>query len=554
MTQAKKLKTKPDDLLFVPLGGSGEIGMNLNLYGYQDQWIMVDLGITFMNQWGIEVAMPDISFAESLGKKLLGLVVTHGHEDHIGAIPYLWSRLNCPIYATPFTAFLIREKLRDVGLLTQVKIIEVTPRKSFDLGAFNIEYVPITHSIPEANVIKIDTPQGRIMHTGDWKLDDAPMVGAETDVEALKALGGEGVLALVCDSTNVFQEGRSGSEGDVRDNLIELISKQKKLVAVSCFASNVARLETCAVAARELGRHLVIAGRSLDRMESAARHAGYLKGIPKFYKEDALSELPRDKVLLVCTGSQGEPRSALARIANQSHPKIRLKPDETVIFSSRMIPGNDDAIKLMQERLIDQGLIVITDQDDFTHVSGHPYQDELKDMYSWLKPQILIPVHGEKIHMREHVAFGMDCGIPMAHMPSNGEVIRLSKEGASVIDHVSVGQWGLDGFQIVPLDSQEIKERAKLLSGGSIFISLVVGKDGHLKKMPQITMIGVCDKPEESEIHEAAIQAVEHAINNSFDDKRKKQDLGEEIRTSVRRTMNAYRGKKPVVVVHLTKE
>jgi ribonuclease J len=551
---SKPKKSKTDDLYFLPLGGAGEIGMNLNLYGYQDQWIMVDLGITFVDQLGIDVAMPDPEFIEKQKDKLLGLIVTHGHEDHIGAIPYLWSRLNCPIYATPFTAFLIREKLNEAGLGKQAMIIEVPVGGHFAIGPFQVDYVPITHSIPESHVLKITTPKGVIVHTGDWKLDKSPLVGHATHVDKLKKIGDEGVLALVCDSTNVFEEGRSGSEGDVRESLIELIAGQKGRVAVSCFSSNIARLESCVMAAKKTNRKVVLVGRSLERMDQAARHAGYFKNWPKFLTEHEVQNLPAHEVLMVCTGSQGEPRSALSRIADGTHPRVKLKSGDTVIFSSRIIPGNEDAIRYMQDQLIDAGMIVITDQDDFIHVSGHPHQDELRDMYSWTRPQMLIPVHGTRAHIREHVAFGLECGIPTAVAPSNGSMIRLAPDGPDIVEYVEAGRLGIDGNQLVRLEGSHMRGRFQLMNSGVIFITIELGKNGHLKNEPRLSMIGVSPDKDMQEIEDLTHDTIVQTIHNMPDKKLNNEDLFvEEIRNAVRRRMNAHRSKKPVVVVHLVK-
>lgn len=550
----KTKKSKTDDLYFLPLGGAGEIGMNLNLYGYQDQWIMVDLGITFVDQLGIDVAMPDPSFIEQQKEKLLGLVVTHGHEDHIGAIPYLWSRFNCPIYATPFTAFLIREKLKEAHLIKHATIIEVPCGGAISLGPFQIDYVPITHSIPESHVLKITTPKGIIVHTGDWKLDKDPLVGSATHVDKLKEIGNEGVLALVCDSTNIFEEGRSGSEADVRESLIELIAAQEGKVAVSCFSSNIARLESCVIAAQKTGRQIVLVGRSLERMDQAARHAGYFTDLPDFLKEQAVQNLPAHEVLMVCTGSQGEPRSALSRIADGTHPRIRLKSGDTVIFSSRIIPGNEEAILTMQDQLIEQGIIVITDQDDFIHVSGHPHQDELKDMYSWIKPQILIPVHGTRAHLREHAAFGLECNIPKTLAPSNGSLIRLAPDGPDVVEYIEVGSLGVDGTQLVSLEGEHMRGRYNLMNSGAIFITIELGKNGHLKSEPKLSMMGVCPEKDIDEIENLVNDAIVQTIHHLSEKKVHKDDVfSHEIRNAVRRRLNAHRSKKPVVFVHLVK-
>ena len=381
-----------DELLFLPLGGCGEIGMNLNLYGHDGKWLMIDLGITFGNEMtpGIDVIMPDPGFIVEHRADLLGLVLTHAHEDHIGAVPYLWPRLRCPIYATAFTAAVLRRKLAEANLLGEARITEIPMSGRFGLGPFEIELISITHSIPEPNAVVLRTKLGNILHTGDWKLDPDPVVGPITDEAALRQLGGEGVLAMVCDSTNVLVDGRSGSEAEVRQSMDELIGRYRHRVAVACFASNVARIESVTRAGLAHGRHVGLVGRSLRRMVEAARETGYLGDLPDFVEEEDIGHLPRDRVLMICTGSQGEPRSALARIARDEHPDVGLEPGDAVIFSSRIIPGNEHAIGELHNALIRQGIEVVTEKDHFVHVSGHPARDELAEMYRWVKPAVAL--------------------------------------------------------------------------------------------------------------------------------------------------------------------
>lgn len=547
------VKPGKDDLLFLPLGGSDEIGMNLNLYGHKGKWIMVDCGITFIDELGMDVAMPDPTFLKENKKDLLGLVVTHGHEDHIGAIAHLYQYFECPIYATPFTAFLIREKLKEAGWAKVAPVIEIPTGSDFHLEGFHITYLPITHSIPEAHVLKIKTDVGVIVHTGDWKLDNTPLVGSVTDELGIKTIGKEGVLALVCDSTNIFEEGRSGSEGDVRDNLINLISKQRGRVAVACFASNVARLATCYEAAAKTGRQLVLVGRSLERMDQAARYAGYLKGTPKFLSEESAEKLPPEQVLIISTGSQGEPRSAMARMASGQHPRVKIKPGDTIIFSSRTIPGNEEKIHHMQQQLMDLGAIVITDDDDFTHVSGHPYRDELKDMYTWTKPQMLIPVHGERPHLREHAAYGLECGIPQSLAPHNGWVIKLNgEEGPEVVSKVITGRWGVDGLQLVSLNNEEVRKRGRLGNSGCAFLSIALRSNGKLAKPPHMTLLGIGREDEQQDLMEAIEDNVVHAIHNLSDKALQKEEaIADAIRKATQNTLQGMRGKKPPVIVHV---
>ncbi len=548
-------KLKNNDLYFLPLGGAGEIGMNLNLYHYNGKWLMVDLGVSFERTLGMDVIMPDPSFIEERKKDLLGLVITHGHEDHIGAIPYIWHLLRCPIYATPFTAFLIRGKLREAGLLSQAQIIEIDPGDDVILGDFDVTFIPITHSIPEANALRISTPAGVIVHTGDWKLDTDPRIGAATDVDLLKSIGNEKPLALICDSTNIFSEGRSGSEGEVKDSLIELIKGQKKRVIVACFASNVARLQTCLEAAEETGRKIVLAGRSLWNMSDAAVHSGYFQSNKNFLKDAQFRNLDRHKVLLVCTGSQGESRAALSRIANGTHPKIKLEAGDTVIYSSREIPGNEAAIHQGQESLLDQGINVITDYDDMTHVSGHPNQDELKDMYDWVKPQILIPVHGERAHLREHMAFGLAHGIPRALAPRNGMLINLSIKGGPVAEGtVEHGRLAVDGTAIVHVKGEHIKNREKLASNGAIFITLVFNKKNNVLIPIDITIVGLPDIGQKGSLLSDLQYIVQEDVNTITSKKPKDDDyLQERLEQSVKKFINGILAKKPIVSIHIVR-
>jgi len=392
-----------DALHFLPLGGAGEIGMNLNLFGYRGRWLMVDLGVTFGDPTipGIDVITPDPEFIVERKDRLAGLVLTHAHEDHIGAVPHLWPRLKCPIYATGFTASVLRRKLAEADLEDEARITPIEAGAPFDVGPFNVELVRLTHSIPEPNALLIRTPLGAVFHTGDWKLDPEPLIGAPVDEAALRGIGDAGVLALIGDSTNVFEDGRSGSESDVRKSLIDLVGRFERRVAIAAFASNVARLETIAAVAKATGRHAALCGRSLWRMNDAARENGYLRDWPRFLGEEDAAKLPRHKVLIACTGSQGEPRAALARIAAGSHPKIGFDEGDAVVFSSRKIPGNERAIARLQDMLVHRGVEVVTESEHFVHVSGHPARDELVDMYQWIRPQIAVPVHGERRHLHE---------------------------------------------------------------------------------------------------------------------------------------------------------
>jgi ribonuclease J len=414
----------PGDLWFLPLGGTGEIGMNLNLYGHDGAWLMVDLGITFADERlsGVDLIMPDPAFIEDQRDRLAGLVLTHAHEDHIGAVPYLWPRLRCPIYATPFTAGVLRRKLRENGFAEDAEITEVPLSGRFAVGPFDLELITLTHSIPEPNAVVIRTSAGTVLHTGDWKLDPEPLVGDDYDEAALRRLAEEGVLAMVCDSTNALVEGESGSEGALRDSLTELVGGFEARVVVACFATNVARLETAMRVAETHGRRVALVGRSLHRIYQAARDCGYLADLPPLLSDRDVAYLPRDEVLLLCTGSQGEPRSALVRIVRDDHPEVGLEPGDAVVFSSRVIPGNEKAISALQNELVRKGIEVVTDREHFTHVSGHPARDELAQMYQWVRPQVAIPVHGEARHLSAHAELARDCQVPQALVAENGDL------------------------------------------------------------------------------------------------------------------------------------
>src|SRR6476660_9143364 len=454
----------PDALYFLPLGGSGEIGMNLNLYGYRGQWLILDCGVTFgedEHQPGVDVIMADPAFIIERRDRLLGIVATHGHEDHIGAIPYLWPQLQCPVWATPFTAALLRAKLIESGLAGQVRITTVPMSGRFQIGPFDLELITLTHSIPEPNAVVIRTSAGTVLHTGDWKLDPEPLIGSPTDEDRLRAVGDEGVLAIVCDSTNALKPGSSGSEGELRQSLTELIGRYDERVAVACFASNVARLSTIARAARAHDRDVALVGRSLWRMDKAARENGYLADVPRFLTEDEAGYIPREKILLICTGSQGEPRAALARIAREDHPNIVLETGDVVIFSSRIIPGNEKAINRLQNALVRLGIEIVTEEDHFVHVSGHPARDELVRMYQMVRPKIAVPVHGEARHLIAHAQLAGECQVQQPLVIQNGDMVRLTATGAAVVDEVTVGRLASDGKGLLPLDGAALKDRRR---------------------------------------------------------------------------------------------
>lgn len=535
---------------FLPLGGSGEIGMNLNLYGHDGQWLMVDLGVTFGDRLGIDIITPDPAFIVACRDSLVGLVLTHAHEDHVGAVPYLWNQLRCPVYATPFTATILRQKLKDIPWGNQVPITEIPISGDVQIGKFHIEYITLTHSIPEPNALAITTPLGTVMHTGDWKIDPDPLVGEATDQERLKALGDRGILAMVCDSTNVFTEGFSGSEKAVRDELTDLVGRHPdNRVVVACFASNVARFETAALAAQAHGRQVALVGRSLIRMEQAARANGYLKDVPPFLTEKAAMALPRNKVLFIMTGSQGEPRSALARIASNQHPAVNLDKDDVVIFSSRVIPGNEKSISFMQNALILAGIRIVTAHEEDIHVSGHPAREELKQMYAWVRPQVLIPVHGEARHMKAQAELALECGVPQVVVPYNGTIVQLDAENPKIIDVVETGRLGLDGNRMVPMNSLMLRDRAKVSANGIIVVTVPVDRSGNVARPIHMTQIGVCQEGEELKAMTQEINnLVRQALTETFIDDKEKTEV---LRTTIRRAVNLRFAKKPLTSIHL---
>jgi ribonuclease J len=520
--------------------------MNLNLYAYQDSWLMVDLGVSFDGIAGIDVIMPDPTYIVNQAKKLKGLVLTHAHEDHIGAVAHLWPLLRCPIYATPFTAAMVRNKLRE-HQLKDVPIIEVPLSGKIQVGPFAIEFITLTHSIPEPNALAIQTPVGTILHTGDWKLDPDPLVGEVTDVERLKAYGDQGVLALVCDSTNVFEEGSSGSEGVVRDHLIEMIKGCKNRVVVACFASNVARLEACASAGVATHRKVGIAGRSLIRIDQAARDSGYLGHIPAFLSDKEISKVPADKSLILCTGSQGEAAAALSRIAFGQHPYLKLAPGDTVIFSSRIIPGNEKEISVLQNQLIQRGIEVKTHKDSLVHVSGHPSRDELTQMYEWVRPKIAIPVHGETRHLVAHGELARQLGVPHVVVPKNGDLIEMTGGNPRCVEEVPVGRWGVDGNRVIPLTDPSVKDRLRLGSSGVCFVTALVEGNKAPKLDLCISLLGLSD-PEEDLIpylEEKAYDACENL------DLAEGDDLIETLEKVIKKGVSHRLNHKPLVRIHL---
>lgn len=538
--------TKPGkELLFLALGGSGEIGMNANLYGCDGKWIMLDLGVTFgsPDYPGIEIVMPDLEFIEDRRADLLGIVLTHGHEDHIGAIPYLAADLGVPLYANRFTAGLIAHKLAEEGLEKEVEIRVVDIDARFQLGPFDIRFMPLAHSILEMSAAVIDTPYGRIFHTGDWKLDDHPVLGTPSSAAALTAIGDEGVDFLVCDSTNAFNAEASGSEGGLREGLMQAVGAAKGRVVVTTFASNAARLKTLGDVAKTTGRALCVAGRSLDRILGVARSAGYLKDFPPTVDFDEAMRLPRNKVMVIATGGQGEPRAALARIASDIH-QIKLEAGDTVVFSSKQIPGNEVAIGRIMNQLAAKDVLTVTEKQAHIHVSGHPGQPELAALYGWLSPKTIVPVHGEIRHMHEQARFALEHGVKDALVQENGDLVRLAPGPARIIERVRSGRLILDGDVILPADGETIGERRKLALYGQISVAVILSGGAFVESAVQYRGVPVEDEREAfiAEMNEAAAQAANGPA-------RDRDALKEAIRLAVRRVATDWTGKKPVTDV-----
>ena len=538
--------TPGEELLFLALGGSGEIGMNVNLYGTQGKWLMVDLGLTFADSDypGIDLILPELEFIEQRRKDLVGIVLTHGHEDHIGAIPYLAADLKVPLYATPFTAGLIAGKLEEEGLAGKVKLHVIPRDGSIDLDPFKITFKALAHSIPEGNGLVIETPHGKIFHTGDWKIDDTPVLGFPSSDKVMNDIGDSGILALVCDSTNVFQETPSGSEAGVHAGLRQAVEEATGRVLVTTFASNAARLQTLGQVSIECGRKLCVAGRSLDRILRVARANGYLLDFPETIRFDEAMRLPRNEVMILATGGQGEPRAALSRVAFGSH-ELKLVSGDTVIFSSKQIPGNEIAIGRIMNALSDLGAITVTDRQLHIHVSGHPGRPELAQMYKWIRPEILVPVHGEARHMAEQARFALACGVPKSIYQKNGDVIRLAPKGPKKLGEVRVGRLVLDGDVILPADGGTIGERRKLSVNGIIAVALPLSPDGRLSGKPLLYPLGV---PVEADRDDFLADATD-AATRAFGDSINSDKVREAVRLAVRRCATVWTGKKPIVEV-----
>ena len=547
------------ELVFAPLGGVGEIGMNLSIYGLGDErrrtWLAVDLGVSFASEDqlpGVDLIMPDIRYLEAERRNLAGLVLTHAHEDHFGAVLDLWPRLNVPIYATPFTAALLTAKRLSEPGAPEIPIKEIALGSRFKIGIFDIELVSVAHSIPESNALIIRTPHGNVLHTGDWKLDPTPVIGAPTDEAKLRALGNEGCLALIGDSTNAVRDGRSPSEKDVARTLGELIADARRRVAVTTFASNVARIRAVADAARATGREVVVVGRAMERVVQVARETGYLDGVQDFRAMDAYGYLPPDKVVALCTGSQGEPRAALARIAEDEHPEVTLTKGDRVIFSSRPIPGNEKAIGRVINGLINQGVEVITDRTHLVHVSGHPRRAELEEMLAWVKPQIVVPVHGEALHLSEHADLARRCGAKALRC-RNGDLVRLAPGAPEIIDEVPAGRLYKDGTLLVEAEATTTADRRRLSFAGLVAVSLALNDKGQLMADPAVDLIGVPERDADGNLmaeiaHDAVMATLESLPKPQ---RRDPESVAEAVRRDLRAAVGERWQKKPICRVQV---
>ena len=549
-----------EELLFCPLGGSGEIGMNMNLFAYgkedNQKWIIVDMGVTFADDSipGIDLIMPDPGFIIDKKDDLLGVVLTHAHEDHIGAVAHIWPELKCKLYATPFTAALITEKFKEkkIDISSYLKIVPLNSK--IKLGEFEIDFVTLTHSILEPNGLSIKTPLGTILHTGDWKIDPNPLIGNKIDEEKLKKIGDEGVSAMICDSTNIFSPGRAGSESDVRDSLLRIMELKTKRILVTSFASNVARMESIFYCAKKTGRSICLVGRSMHRIYKAAKKCGYLKGLIEPLEPRDAKKVSKNKILYLATGSQGEPMGAMNRIINGTHPEVFLEDGDCVIFSSKIIPGNEKKLYQLQNLIVKNNMEIISEENAFVHVSGHPNRDDLKDMYKWVKPKSVIPVHGEHRHMQEHVKFAKEMQVPKTLLIENGDIIKLLPgKHPEIVDKAPSGRIYLDGSVNVETDSQSIKDRKNLSINGYLEITLLLSNNGKIKK-PIISFKGI----PESEKKDPFIFDMEDEIFNicrtfSLDNAKQQKNLIETIKQNCRRIVREKTGKKPFTNINIAR-
>ena len=547
-----------EELLFCPLGGSGEIGMNMNLFSYgkpgYQKWIIVDMGVTFADDSipGIDLIYPDPGFIVDKKDDVLGIILTHAHEDHIGAIAHIWPKLKCNIYATPFTAVLVREKFKEkkIDISSNLKIVELNG--SLILDSFNIEFVTLTHSILEPNGLKINTPSGTILHTGDWKCDPNPLIGNKIDENKLKQIGDEGVLAMICDSTNVFSIGRAGSEMDVRKNMLNIIEGLKKRIIVTSFASNVARMESVFYCAEKTSRQISLVGRSMHRIFKAARECGYLKNVVEPIDSRDAKNIGREKIIYLCTGSQGEPMGAMSRIANYIHPDVFIERDDAVIFSSKIIPGNEKKLYKLHNQLVREGIEVISEENAFIHVSGHPNREDLKDMYKWVRPKSIIPVHGEHRHMIEHVKFAKEMQIPYTVKVENGDIVKLSPgDKPEVFDKAPSGRLYVDGNIAVDEDSKSIKERKNISANGFLDVTILITSKGNIHNKPILNYSGLPINDDEEYKFELENMIEKIARTFSLNNQKQKDNIIDAIKISCRKITKEITGKKPLTSIKL---
>lgn len=549
------------ELVFCALGGAGEIGMNLNLFGFgkpsEYQWIIVDIGVTFSddNIPGIEVILPNPEFIVNQKKNLLGIVLTHAHEDHVGAIAHLWPMLQCPIYATPFTAAIVREKFKEkkINISSHLKIIKL--ESNIKLGPFDIDYVTLTHSILEPNGLSITTPLGTILHTADWKIDETPLIGKSFDSKKLQEIGNKQVLAMVCDSTNIFNYGSSGSEKLVREGMLTILEKMKNRIVITSFASNVIRMETIFKCAEKIGRKVALVGRSMNRIYELARQCNYLQDIEPPIDVRETKKFPKNKIIYLCTGSQGEQRAALSRIASSVHPDVFLEEGDNVIFSSRIIPGNEKKLYKMFNQFSKNNINVLSEENSMIHVSGHPGREELKKMYQWIKPKIMIPVHGEERHMTEHISFAKEMGVKYPIKTSNGEIVRLAPGEPKVIDKVTWGRVYLDGKVLIDNDSPVLKERRNMAANGYMEITVLISKNGEIKNNPVITLKGIPLIEEDASEIEYDLEDIVMNTCKSFNLNNSKQEknLIDTLKGNCKKLINDKSGKKPLVNINLVR-
>jgi len=553
--------SQKDQLIFCPLGGSGEIGMNMNLFAYgkpdNQKWLIVDIGVTFADDTlpGIDLIYPDPGFIIDKKDDLLGIILTHAHEDHIGAIVHIWPQLKCNIYATPFTSVLIKEKFKEkkIEIGNNLKIVDLNG--IIKLGPFTIEFVTLTHSILEPNGLSIKTPVGTILHTGDWKCDPNPLIGNTINEKKLKQIGAQGVLAMICDSTNIFNPGRAGSELDVRQSLLKIMQNKNKRIIVTSFASNVARMETIFYCAKKIERQISLVGRSMHRIYKAARQCGYLKNVIDPIDSREAKKISKEKIVYLCTGSQGEPMGAMMRIAHYAHPDVFIEEGDTVIFSSKIIPGNEKKLYNLHNQLVKNGVEVVSEENEFVHVSGHPNQEDLKDMYNWVKPKSIIPVHGEHRHMMEHINFAKEMQVPYPVQIENGDIVQIYPgEKPHIVDKAPVGRMYVDGNISISEDSQSLKERKNLANNGYLEVTIIINDKGKVIKKPIFSFKGLpIESQNEDFIFDLEDEVKKTSRTYSLNNRKQENILIEELKKNCRKLVKEKTGKKPYTNINLVR-